>query len=372
MVLMKRRLEEPSETETRISFVDSEGHLSYRGVSIHDLATNSTYEETTCLLLYGRLPTKTQLLDTRNKLAARRRLPAGVVALISSLPHFAAPMDVLRTAISAMAMFDPSEKDNRIETLLERGIGQIAQATTIVTTHNHIRNSRLPIEPDPEMDHAENFLYMLKGREPEAWETKALDLCLVLHADHGLNASTFAARVTTSAHADMYAALTSAVGTLKGTIHGGANQKVMEMLLEIKEDRMVNQYVEDAFRQGHKVPGFGHRIYKVEDPRVAYLRSVSRDACERTGHGYLFDLSRRLEDAVRSEKGLLPNMDFYSATIYYALGFPVDTLTTVFACSRMAGWVAHIIEQFQLDSLIRPMGDYVGPLNQPYVPVEDR
>jgi citrate synthase len=308
----------------------------------------------------------------RNKLASRRRLPAGVVALISSLPHFALPMDVLRTAISAMAMFDPNEKDRRIESLVERGIGQIAQVTTTVTTHNHIRNSRLPIEPDPEMDHAENFLYMLKGREPEAWETKALDRCLVLHADHGLNASTFAARVTTSARADMYAALTSAAGTLKGTIHGGANQKVMEMLLEIKEDKMVDHYLKDAFRQGHKVPGFGHRIYKVEDPRVVYLRSVSRDVCERTGHGYLFDLSRKVEDVVHSEKDLFPNMDFYSATIYYALGFPIDTLTTVFACSRMAGWVAHIIEQFELDSLIRPMGDYVGLLGQPYVAIEDR
>lgn len=372
MAFMKRRLEEPSETETRISFVDSGGHLSYRGVNIHDMAKHSTYEETIYLLLYGKLPTKTQLLEMRNKLSARRRLPAGVVALISSLPHFAAPMDVLRTAISAMAMFDPNEKDNRIETLLERGIGQIAQATTIVTTHNHLRNSRLPIEPDPEMGHAESFLYMLKGREPEAWETKALDLCLVLHADHGLNASTFAARVTASARADMYAALTTAVGTLKGTIHGGANQKVMEMLLEIKEERMVNRYIDEAFREGRKIPGFGHRIYKVEDPRVAYLRNVSRDACERTGHAYLFDLSRKVEDTVRSEKGLLPNMDFYSATIYYALGFPVDTLTTVFACSRMAGWVAHIIEQCELDSLIRPMGDYVGLLNQPYVAVEDR
>jgi citrate synthase len=371
-VEVKRRLEEPSETETRISFVDSNGHLCYRGIDIHDLARYSTYEETVYLLLYGKLPTKSQLLELSNKLATRRRLPAGVVVLIGSVPHSAPPMDVLRTAISAMAMFDPNAKDNRIGTLLERGIGQIAQATTIVTTHNHIRNSRLPIEPDPEMGHAENFLYMLKGRRPEPWEIKTLDQCLVLHADHGLNASTFAARVTASAQADMYAALTSAVGTLKGTIHGGANQKVMEMLLDIKDERMVEQYIAEALRQGRKIPGFGHRIYKVEDPRVVHLRRLSKEACERTGNGYWFDLSRKVEDAVRSQKGLFPNMDFYSATIYYALGFPVDMFTTVFACSRMAGWVAHIIEQFELNILIRPMGDYVGLVNQPYIPIENR
>lgn len=369
---MKRKLEEPSETETRISFVDDGGHLSYRGVGIHDLAKYSTYEETMYLLVHGALPTKAQLSDLLKKLAARRRLPAGVVALISSLPHFAVPMDVLRTAVSSMAMFDPNAKDSRIGTLLERGIGQVAQATTIVTTHNQIRNSRLPIEPDPEMGHAENFLYMLKGRAPEDWQARALDLCLVLHADHGLNASTFAARVTTSARADMYAALTSAVGTLKGTIHGGANQKVMEMLLEIDEKGSAEQYIGDAIRKGRKIPGFGHRIYKVEDPRVKYLRDLSRDACKRTGNERFFDLSAELEDVMRREKGLFANMDFYSATIYYALGFPVDTFTTVFACSRMAGWVAHIIEQFELDSLIRPMGDYVGPLNQPYIPIDDR
>jgi citrate synthase len=369
----KRILEEPSEIETKMSFVDgAQNRLFYRGIDVCSLTEHSSYEEVAYLLLIGLLPNRKQLDEFKRRIAASRRIPAGTVTLIGSLPRSALPMDVLRTAISAMAMFDPKPRENCREALLDVAIELITQAPTIVTAHNHIRNSRLPIEPDPGLGHAANFLYMLKGTKPDEYETKVLDTCWVLHADHGLNPSTFAARVTASAQSDIYAALTTAIGTLKGTIHGGANQKVMEMLLEIRDDEKVGEYVKNSLREGKKIPGFGHRIYKGEDPRVACLRSLSESLCERTKNTHWFELSRKLEETVSQERDLHPNMDFYSATLYYALGIPVDMLTTMFACSRMAGWTGHIIEQYELNRLIRPLGDYVGDLNVEYVPIEKR
>ena len=368
----KRTLEEPSEIETRMSFVDgAENRLFYRGIDVRSLAEHSGYEEVAYLLLFGLLPNREQLDEFTRRMAACRRIPAGTVTLIGSLPRSALPMDVLRTVVSAMAMFD-KPRENRREALLDVAIELITQAPTIVTAHNHIRNLRLPIEPDPELGHAANFLHMLKGTKPDEYEAKVLDTCWVLHADHGLNPSTFAARVTASAQSDMYAALTTAIGTLKGAIHGGANQKVMEMLLEIREGEKMSEYVRNLLRQGKKIPGFGHRIYKGEDPRVEHLRSLSKSLCERTNNNHWFELSRKLEEAVSQERDLHPNMDFYSATLYYALGIPVDMLTTMFACSRMAGWTGHIIEQYELNRLIRPLGDYVGDLSVEYVPIEKR
>jgi citrate synthase len=369
----KRRLEEPSEIETKISFVDGvENRLIYRGIDIRTLAEHASYEEVTYLLLYGSLPTQVQLDELRRKMITNRRIPAGLVTLIGSVPHSALPMDVLRTAISAMAMFDPKAKEHGHEVLLDIAIEMIAEAPTIVTTHNHIRNSRLAIEPDPKLGHAANFLYMLKGNEPDEEDARALDICWVLHADHGLNASTFAARVTASALSDMYAALTTAIGTLKGTIHGGANQKVMEMLLDIRDERNIDGYVRNSIKNSIKIPGFGHRVYKGEDPRVTHLRRLSETLCKKTNNLHWFELSRKLEKVVLQERKLYPNMDFYSATLYYALGVPVDMFTPMFACSRMAGWTAQIIEQYELNRLIRPLGDYVGILNQEYVPIEKR
>jgi citrate synthase len=369
----KRRLEEPSEIETKISFVDGlENKLIYRGIDICSLAEYGSYEETAYLLLYGSLPTSMQLDEFKRRITTNRRIPAGLVTLIGSVPHSAQPMDVLRTAISAMAMFDHRAKEDVRETLFEIAVEMIAQAPTIVTTFDHIRHSRLAIEPHPKLGHAANFLYMLKGTKPDEEDARALDVCWVLHADHGLNASTFAARVTASALSDMYAALTTAVGTLKGTIHGGANQKVMEMLLEIKDNRNVDDYVKNSLRDAKKIPGFGHRVYKGEDPRVTYLRGLSEKLCAKTSNMRWFELQRALERAVYREKRLYPNMDFYAATLYYALGIPVDMFTTMFACSRMAGWTAQIIEQYELNRLIRPLGDYVGALSREYVPIEKR
>ena len=369
----KRRLEEPSQIETKISYVDGiENRLFYRGIDIRPLAEHGSYEETTYLLLYDSLPTRAQLAQLKRKMITNRRIPAGLVTLIGSLPHSAVPMDVLRTAMSAMAVFDHKAKEHSREILMEIAIEMIAQAPTIVTTFNHIRNSRLAIEPDPNLGHAANFLFMLKGTKPDEEDARALDICWVLHADHGLNASTFAARVTASALSDMYAALTTAIGTLKGTIHGGANQKVMEMLLEIKDERNVEDYLRNSLRSGKKIPGFGHRVYKGEDPRVIYLRKLSETLCAKTMNMRWFELSRALEKAILREKKLYPNMDFYSATLYYALGIPVDMFTTMFACSRMAGWTAQIIEQYDMNKLIRPMGDYVGVLSKEYVQIEKR
>lgn len=367
------RLEEPSEIDTKISFVDGAwNRLTYRGIDVGTLAEHGSYEEVAYLLIDGSLPTRAQLDEFCRKMVANRRIPAGIVTLIASLPHSALPMDVLRTAMSAAAMFDRKSKENSRQALLEIAIELIAYAPTIITTHNHIRNSRLPIEPDPTLGHAANFLYILKGTRPDEEDARALDTCWVLHADHGLNASTFAARVTASAQSDIYAALTTAIGTLKGTIHGGANQKVMEMLFEIEDEEKVCEYVRSLLKHQKKIPGFGHRVYKGEDPRVSHLRKISRSLCERTENMEWFELSRKLEETVFREKGLYANMDFYSATIYHALGVPVDMFTTMFACSRMAGWVAHIIEQCELNRLIRPLGDYVGALDQEYVPIEKR
>ena len=369
----RRKLEEPSEIETKISYVDgTQNRLVYRGIDVRDLAERSTYEEVSYLLLYGSLPTKTQLDLFTRSMVANRRLPAGIVTLIGALPRSAPPMDVLRTAISAMAMFDAKAHKTGHEALLDIGIELIAQAPTIVTAHNHIRNSHLPIEPDTRLAHAANFLHTLKGTEPDAEEARALDICWVLHADHGLNASTFAARVTASAQSDIYAALTTAIGTLKGTIHGGANQKVMEMLLDIKDEHNLEQYVRESIKVGRKIPGFGHRIYKGEDPRVTKLRELSRSLSKKTGNMHWFELSRSLEKVVFKEKALYPNMDFYSATLYYALGIPVDMFTAMFACSRMAGWTGHIIEQYELNRLIRPLGEYTGNLKWDYLPIGQR
>ena len=369
----KRTLEEPSEIETKMSYVDGvQGRLFYRGIDVRSLTEYSSYEEVSYLLLFGVLPNKKQLNEFSHRMATNRRIPAGAVTLIGSLPRSALPMDVLRTTISAMAMFDPKPRENRREELLDVAIDLITQTPTIVTAHNHIRHSRLPIEPDPTLRHAANFLYMLRGSKPEEYEAKVLDTCWVLHADHGLNPSTFAARVTASAQSDIYSALTTAIGTLKGTIHGGANQKVMEMLLGIRDNDKVNEYIKDHLRRGMKIPGFGHRIYKGEDPRVAHLRNLSQSICQKTNNDHWFELSRKVEQAVSGERELHPNMDFYSATIYYALGIPVDMLTTMFACSRLVGWAGHIIEQYELNKLIRPLGDYVGDLNVAYVPIENR
>jgi citrate synthase len=369
----KRRLEEPSEIETKISFVDgAQNRLAYRGISVSTLAEQSSYEDVAYLLLYGSLPTRVQLDEFTRKMASNRRISAGIVALIASLPHSALPMDVLRTAVSATAMFDQKGKENTRQALLEIAIELIAQAPTVVTTFNHIRKSRLPIEPDATLGHAANFLYILKGIRPDEEAARALDICWVLHADHGLNPSTFAARVTASAQSDIYAALTTAIGTLKGTIHGGANQKVMEMLLEIKDEERVSEYVRNLLKNNRKIAGFGHRVYKGEDPRVSHLRKLSESICRKTANMHWFELSQKLEETVFREKELYPNMDFYSATLYYALGIPVDMLTTMFACSRMVGWAAHIIEQCEQNRLIRPLGDYVGVLNQEYLPLEKR
>jgi len=369
----KRKLEEPSEIETKMSYVNGvKNQLFYRGIDVRSLTEHCSYEEVTYLLLFGTLPNRSQLDAFTRKMASSRRIPAGVVTLIGSLPHSALPMDVLRTAVSAMAMFDPKPRENNREGIMGVAIELIAQAPTIVTAHNHIRHSHLPIEPDPNLGHAANFLYMLKGTKPEEYEAKVLDMCWVLHADHGLNASTFAARVTASAQSDIYAALTTAIATLKGTIHGGANQKVMEMLLEIRDNDRVNEYVINSLEKGRKIPGFGHRIYKGEDPRVAHLRSLSKSVCQRTSNNHWFELSEKVEEAVTQKRELHPNMDFYSATLYYALGIPVDMLTTMFACSRLAGWTGHIIEQYELNKLIRPLGDYVGELSVEYVPIERR
>ena len=368
----KRPLEKPSEIETKMSYVDgTKNRLFYRGIDVSSLTKHSSYEEVAYLLLFGILPNREQLDEFTRRMATSRRIPAGTVTLIGSLPKSALPMDVLRTTVSATAMFD-KPRENRREALLDIAIELVAQAPTIVTAHNHIRNTRLPIEPDPQLRHAANFLYMMRGTKPDEYEARVLDTCWVLHADHGLNPSTFAARVTASAQSDIYAALTTAIGTLKGTIHGGANQKVMEMLLEIRDEERIGGYVRDCLRQGKKIPGFGHRIYKGEDPRVAHLRSLSESLCGRTKNSHWFDLSRKLEEAVLHERDLHPNMDFYSATLYYALGIPVDMFTTMFACSRMAGWTGHIIEQYELNRLIRPMGDYVGDLSVNYVPIEKR
>lgn len=361
-----------------ICFIDGEkGILIYSGYNIHELAENSTFEEVVFLLWNGRLPKKDELDALKAELAANRAVPPEIISMLKSFPKTAVPMDALRTAVSALAFFDPDKGNNTPEARKRQAVRLTAQVGTIVAAIDRIRNGNEPLDPKPELSHAENFLYLLNGKEPSDVEARAFDIALILHADHEFNASTFAARVTAGTLADIYAAITSAIGALSGPLHGGANEQVMKMLLDIGSLEKVDEYIANKFAKGEKVMGIGHAVYQTEDPRATYLRRMSEATGQRQGDTKWFDMSKRIEDIVVAEmdkkgKKIRANVDFYSASTYYMLGIPVDLYTPIFAVSRISGWTAHVLEQLGNNKLIRPRSDYQGGMDLKYVPIEER
>jgi citrate synthase len=372
----KAGLEDVVAATSAICYLDGErGVLAYGGYDIHDLARGSTFEETSYLLWHGRLPNRAELGDLRSAFAAARPLPEAAVRLMRAIPR-ADAMDALRTLTSALAHYDPDVAEHSPAANLRKAIRLTAQVGSLVATWGRLESGGGPIAPDPALSHAANFLYMLTGRRPSATAERAFDVALVLHADHELNASTFAARVAAATLSDVHSAVVAAIGTLKGPLHGGANADVMRLLLDLGEDatpERVDQAVRARLARKEKIPGFGHRVYRTEDPRATHLRRMSRELGEAVGRSRWFEISLGIESLVKREKQLNPNVDFYSASTYYALGIPVDLFTPIFAVSRTAGWTAHILEQYANNRLIRPRTEYVGPTwPQPYVPLDDR
>ena len=360
--------------ESSICYIDGQaGILSYQGYNIHTLADNATFEEVIYLLWNGRLPKQGELDQLKSALVANREIPAQVVDFLRSVPK-AVPMDVLRTAVSMLSLYDPLAKDMSPEANMTKAQKLMSQTATIVTTYDRLRNGKDIISGDPKLGFAANFLYTLTGNRPDDVMERAFDVALILHADHEFNASTFAGRVTAATLSDIYSSVVAAIGALKGPLHGGANEDVIRFLLEVdgKSDAAVNQ-VREKLSNKVKVAGFGHRVYRTEDPRATHLRQLSEELGNRTGHLDLYIASKEVENFVKTTKNLNANVDFYSASTYYSLGIPVDLYTPIFAVSRMSGWTAHILEQYHNNRLIRPRADYTGkPDGQPWVPVDKR
>jgi citrate synthase len=372
----KGGLEDVVATSSAICYLDGErGVLAYCGYDIHDLAKSATFEEVCFLLWHRRLPSRAELGDLQSQFSAARALPEPVNRLMKSLPPVDG-MDALRTITSALAHYDSDLADTSAQAQYRKAVRLTAQVGTIVATWGRLQNGGGPLAPDPAMSHAAAFLYLLTGERPNATAIRALDVALILHADHELNASTFAARVAAATLTDIYSAIVAAIGTLKGPLHGGANAEVMKMLLELGQTasgERVDEVIRGKLARKEKVPGFGHRVYKTEDPRATHLRRMSQDLGKRSGSTAWFDMSQRIEALVKGEKKLNPNVDFYSASTYYALGIPIDLYTPVFAVSRMSGWTAHILEQYANNRLIRPRADYTGPAYpQRFIPLDQR
>jgi citrate synthase len=372
----KAGLEDTVATTSAICYLDGDrGVLAYCGYDIHDLAQHATFEEVCYLLWHRRLPTRAELGDLQSQLAAARPLPEGVIRAMRALPP-ASGMDQLRTLTSILSHYDPDATENTPQANDRKAIRLTAQLGSLVATMGRADAGGGPIQPDPALGHAANFLYMLTGERPGALATRALDVALILHADHELNASTFAARVIAATLSDIHSAMVGAIGALKGPLHGGANADVMRLLLEIGKDASPEK-AEEAVRaklaRKEKIPGFGHRVYHTEDPRATHLREMSKDLGERAGQPQWFAMSQRIEALVKGEKKINPNVDFYSASTYYVLGIPIDLFTPIFAVSRVSGWTAHVLEQYVNNRLIRPRADYIGPeYPQRYTALESR
>src|SRR4051812_9477763 len=362
-------------TNSKICYIDGDrGVLAYRGIDIHELADHSNFEETCYLLWFGKLPTRRESRELHDRLAKERKLDASIISLLRNAPRHALPMDVLRTAVSALSFYDPDAKNNDRQANVNKAIRLTSQIAMIVAAYDRIRKGKNVVEPDRSLSHAANFLLMLNGTRPSATAERALDIALILHADHELNASTFAARVTAATLSDMHSAITSAIGALKGPLHGGANEAVFHILEKIDSSGADPvEYVRQMLAQKKKISGFGHRVYHTEDPRATHLRRMSEDLCKSTGQPKWFEMSRKIEQFVKSEKKLNANVDFYSASTYHVLGIDVDLFTPIFAVSRISGWTAHVIEQLDDNRLIRPRADYVGPsYPQHWTPLNQR
>jgi len=373
-VEIKRGLRDVYIDRTKSSFIDGKiGKLLYRGINIDDLAKNSTFEETIYLLLYSELPTQTQLDAFNAELIASRALPEDILSLIEIVKS-SHPMDVLRTAISALSAFDPDTEDNSIEATLRKGVRLTATAPTIVAAHARIRDGKDPVAPSTTHNAAANFLYMLFGEEPDPRDARLIDKDFILHAEHGINASSFGARVAASTKADLHCAVTTGVGVLKGPSHGGAAEEVMKMALDIGEEENAEQYVKDLLSSGGRVMGFGHRVYRATDPRSFHLKDDAKELGERKGQPKWFSILESVTKSMEpySRRGICQNVDFYSGAIYYLLGIPDDLFISIFAMGRIPGWTVQVIEQFENNILLRPRLQYVGEMDVPYVPIEDR
>ncbi len=372
----KAGLEEVIAGESAICFLDGDkGVLAYQGFDIHALANHATFEETCYLLWHGRLPNRAELGDLQTALARARELPEPLGRLMRQLPPVGG-MDALRTLTSALAHYDKDAEDTTPQGRYRTAVRLTGQISSLVATWGRMAKGGGLIQPDPALSHAANFLYMLTGQRPTALATHAFDIALTLHADHELNASTFAARVAAATLTDMHSAITGAIGALKGPLHGGANADVMRLLIEIGEDAPAER-VDDVIRQKlarkDKIPGFGHRVYNTEDPRATHLRRMSKELGEKAGNTRWYEMSQRIERLVTGEKKLYPNVDFYSASVYHTLGIDIDLFTPIFAVSRISGWTAHVLEQYANNRLIRPRAEYIGPAHpQRFVPLEDR
>jgi len=368
-----RGLEGVVAAESNISYVDGvHGRLLYQGYDIHDLAEHASFEETVFLLWRGRLPARAELDAFQAELVAEMRLPSQVLEMLKLTPPSSHPMAVLRTAVSMLANFDPDVENLSREANWRKAKRLVAQVPTIIADLHRIRSGLPVLSPDPGFDVSSNFLYMMRGTPPNKLERDAMEVLMVLHADHELNASTFAARVITSTLADMHGALAGALAALKGPLHGGANQRVMEMILDIPDVDMVQDYIAGMLENKKRIMGFGHRVYRTEDPRARHLRKYSELLCEARNQRHLYEISRRVEQIVLEQKGIYPNVDFYSATVQHAMNIPPEYFTAVFAASRTAGWIAHILEQYADNRLIRPTSIYVGEMGIPFVPIDQR
>ena len=372
----KAGLEDTVATSSAICYLDGDrGVLAYCGYDIHDLARHATFEEVCYLLWQRRLPTRAELGDLQSQLSAARQLPEAVLRLMRALPA-GNLMDALRTLTSALGHYDPDAADQSPQANYRKAVRLTAQISSLVATMGRLSKGQGPIDADPVLGHAANFLYMLTGERPSGLATHAFDVALTLHADHELNASTFAARVAAATLTDIHSTIVGAIGALKGPLHGGANADVMRLLLEIGKDagpEKAEEAVRARLARKEKIPGFGHRVYHTEDPRATHLRQMSRDLGQRAGEPQWFEMSQRLEALVKAEKKLNPNVDFYSATTYHALGIDVDLFTPIFAVSRVSGWTAHVLEQYANNRLIRPRAEYVGPeYPQRYQPLDAR
>ncbi|HEY6060358.1 MAG TPA: citrate synthase [Gemmatimonadales bacterium] len=368
-----RGLEGVVANDSSICYVfGEEGRLIYRGYDINDLADHSTFEETAYLLLNGDLPTRDQLKEFTAQLKASQKLDKVVQRIIRDAPTNANPMDVLRTAVSASVFVDPDRGNNGREAEHRKAVRLIAQLPTMVAMFHRLRNGEKPLSPRRGLSLAANFLYLVSGKKPDGETEHAFDVALILHADHELNASTFAARVIAATLADVHGAVTGAIAALAGPLHGGANAEVMKMLLEIQSPERAEAWIQGALAQKRKIMGFGHRVYRTEDPRAAHLRRMAESLGVRAGQSQWSAMQRTIEAVVRREKGLYCNVDFYSASLYYVMGIPLDLYTPIFAVSRVSGWCAHVLEQHADNRLIRPRAEYMGHMNRRWVAVRKR
>ena len=372
---LRRGLRDVYIDKTQSSFIDGDiGKLLYRGYSIHDLAEKSTFEETVYLLLFGKLPTQKELDDFEAQLRANRSIPDDVVKVIDLVKN-SHPMDVLRTGMSALAAFDPEVSDNSLEATLRKGIRMTAMAPTIVAAHHRLRQGLEPVAPNPDLNQAGNFLYMLLGENPDDETMKLLDVDFILHAEHGINASAFGSRVTASTNSDLHSAVVTGIGVLKGPAHGGAAEEVMKMAIEIGSPDNAAEYCRNILDNGGRIMGFGHRVYRAEDPRARHLRERSRDLSEKVGQPKWFEILTYVEEVAMvpyRERGIYVNVDFFAGSIYYLLGIPEDLFISIFAMGRIPGWTVQVMEQFSDNILLRPRLQYEGPMDVEYVPIGER